>query len=144
MYCATPILLNSMINNCYRLCSCRLKTISYLQYILHTHNLSVCLIDSPTPSLFLFLIMQTTAASQMLLLQTYKSAIDLFIQKPVLTPEEVHEAKEQWHAKPLTTSKTMTNQYFDAEVRKNQLIQALSVGTDKILAEIKERFKLNG
>ena len=77
----------------------------------------------------------------------YKQAVEMFIKKPVLTPEELQQVREAAAARAQqgnSNNVTLNTQAFDAELRKSQLVLALASGTEKLKMEVKEKYKNMG
>ena len=81
------------------------------------------------------------------LLQCYKSAVSAFISTPVLSPKELHLAKEAAVAALKAQTQVVDSKQAIAaqmEVRKNQLLQTLNTGVEKMKMEIHEKYKKLG
>lgn len=77
------------------------------------------------------------------LLNAYKTAVTVFIDKPVLTPVELAAAKES-ACKAITPVTAKSGKVSDGEGRKIQLMQAVASGTDRLKMELKEKYKKIG
>jgi hypothetical protein len=77
------------------------------------------------------------------LLATHKAAVQAFVDKPVLSASELSAAKES-ASKIRTPMSSKSGRISDSESRKLQLIQAVTSGTERIKAELREKYKKIG